>query len=270
MLITFSCPRCKRSMSLAGNLAGRYATCPHCNGRFWIPKDLPDKAKTAQPAAQSTDDPVKQTDSSRPGRPQPSGPQQPSRCRKSSSRPQAGGPSPSSASRQQSAPDGNVARFITAEAAQSTLNLAEDGQLPELRLEESRAVKAQQESGTTVHPLVLVVVLCLSVVAAAVLVLIPVESESSSGPRKKQRARLSIESDYVANLDAQGPQEPYQVYLREAQRAHSRGDRKAETRLYREVLDMLRAERSEFEGVTGSPDRDRELEKRITILLSDD
>ena len=168
-----------------------------------------------------------------------------------------------------------VARFITAEAAQSTLNLAENGQLPELQLQESMQAKAKQEKGVTVHPLVLLGLLCLSVVTSVLLVLYEPEQGTSSQSAAKERARFVIMDEYFADeehftLDNPPPLEPYQVYLREAQRAYSRGDRETERRLYRRVLHLLRAERSDFEGVTGSPRSDKRLEEQITILLSDE
>ncbi|MCX7428253.1 MAG: hypothetical protein NTW96_21820, partial [Planctomycetia bacterium] len=56
--------------------------------------------------------------------------------------------------------------------------------------------------------------------------------------------------------------------LREAQRAASRGDRAGERRLYRQVLDLLRAERDRFDkGLTGSRDRDKKLEELISVML---
>jgi hypothetical protein len=162
-----------------------------------------------------------------------------------------------------------VARFITAEAAQSTLNLAPDGKLPELHLQETGQARAKDEKGTTVHPLVLLALLSLSVVACIVLVLIEPEASSSSDSAAKQNARRVIADHYFANRDAPGPKEPYQVLLREAQRAYARGDYQEERRLYRQVLQLLRAERSEFESVTGTLAGDQELERQINVLLRD-
>lgn len=64
---------------------------------------------------------------------------------------------------------------------------------------------------------------------------------------------------------------PYQVNLREAQLAHSRGDRELEIELYRNVMNRFRAEdRNPYSGLTGSPTRDLELEELLAIMLSED
>jgi hypothetical protein len=64
---------------------------------------------------------------------------------------------------------------------------------------------------------------------------------------------------------------PYQLLLREAQQAHSRGDLALERQKYREVLRMLRAEgRGKFEGLTGTPKSDQDLAKLLGTMLSKD
>jgi len=174
-----------------------------------------------------------------------------------------------------SRPGKKVARFITAEAAQSTLNIADDGRLPELQLQESTQAKPGEAGGSTVHPLVLLGLVSLSVVASVLLVLYEPRQETLPRSTAKQDARDVIVSEYLADeehlkLDNPPPLEPYQTYLREAQRAYWRGDYATERRLYRRVLDLLRAEGTDFDGVTGSPTSDRRLEEQITILLSDE
>ena len=59
--------------------------------------------------------------------------------------------------------------------------------------------------------------------------------------------------------------------LREAQQAHSRGDRATERQRYRQVLGLLRAERrSKYENVTGTPGSDEQLAECLSILLGDE
>ncbi len=86
----------------------------------------------------------------------------------------------------------------------------------------------------------------------------------------KWRARRVIEEEYFSSLDSRAPLERYQIYLRDAQRAHTRGDRATERKLYRQVLDLLQAERGPFDTVTGTPSRDKTLEEQIVILLRED
>jgi len=88
--------------------------------------------------------------------------------------------------------------------------------------------------------------------------------------QQKKHARQTIEDTYFGsgNLDNKDLA-PYQALLREAQRAHARGDVKTEREHYRKVLDMLREERGTHEkGLTGSRSRDKDLEEAISVLLS--
>lgn len=116
----------------------------------------------------------------------------------------------------------------------------------------------------------LVLVLCLSVVASIVLVMYEPGSSGPTDSERRDHARWVIQEDYFSNLDKSKPLEPYQIRLRQAQQASSRGDLAAEHRLYKEVLDMLRAERGAYDrGLTGSRSRDAALEDQLTILLGD-
>ena len=120
------------------------------------------------------------------------------------------------------------------------------------------------------NPVLLIGAILFSVIASVVLVFLPGESANQGKGAEKQHARREIEENYFAGMDKEARLEPYQILLREAILARSRGDFKQERRSYRKVLDMLRAERGKFDkGLTGSPKRDEDLEKLITTLLSD-
>ena len=203
MQITVACPRCKQSIAVADKMAGSYAACPYCNGRFWIPENADDDPPQPGPAPLATP-------------------------------PAGAAPAPSPAAPPAKptapAPTKKVARFVTAEAAQSTLNLAENGKLPELHLEEAAKAKSQQD-GVTVNPLVLLGLVCLSVVSSVLLVFYTPEQETSSHSSRQAEARRIIEMEYFADLDSPAPRQPYQILLREAQRAYARGDRETERRL---------------------------------------
>ena len=170
-------------------------------------------------------------------------------------------------------PGRKVARFITAEAAQSTLSLAEDGQLPELHLDEGEEVKQRNTGDASMNPLVMLGLLAMSMVLSLTLAFVDLGPEGPSNASQRGTARYMIERDYFADeehlkLENPPPLKPYQVLLRDAQRAHSRGDDKTERDRYRRVLALLRSERGQFEGITGSPARDRTLEEQLIILLS--
>ena len=253
MTINIDCPRCQMHLQISARQKGSYVNCPHCKGRLWVDKDVP--ASVPQTAAVETSTggngsargtsvgpclPVSPTKISAPARPL---------------------PVPLARKR--------PARFIAADAAQSTLRLAADGKLPKLQMEES-LVKDKSETGTrTLNPLVILGGLGMSVVLSAVLVLTGMDSSGDSGLAQKTQMRQLIEEQYFGPGDADGRGlEPYQFLLREAQRAYARGDHKAEREQYRKVLDLLRAERDiQEKGLAGSRSRDKALEEAIAVLL---
>ena len=49
MPIKLDCPRCKKILSIPSKKAGSYALCPSCNGRFWVPEDVPQEKDLAPP-----------------------------------------------------------------------------------------------------------------------------------------------------------------------------------------------------------------------------
>lgn len=164
---------------------------------------------------------------------------------------------------------GRKARFITAGTAESRLQPATDGKLPSLKLEQDEPTEKPKEKseGATIHPLVLFCALCLSVLVSITMVLIDVDSPQTDRSREQTQARWTIEREYFSHLDPNQPLVAYQLLLRDAQRAHARGDQQAERDAYRRVLRLLRAERDRFTGLTGSPKSDRELEELITTIL---
>ena len=165
------------------------------------------------------------------------------------------------------APARKVARFITADSAPSTVQLAPNGELPTLQLAEGVQSGKGGSKVSTMNPLVVVGAACLSFCLCVVLLLVDfdtlgVDSRHESGIRQK------LESYYK---NQEGPLEPYQMHLREAQQARSRGNRQAEQQHYRKVLDLLHAERDprdRFRGLTGTPQSDQNLEKLLATLLA--
>jgi hypothetical protein len=170
-------------------------------------------------------------------------------------------PPPAAAAR----PGGSVARFIPAEAAQSKLKPADDGKLPGLRLHET-AGGARPEKARGANPLVLLGLLCLSVVMTVVILFSDLQPNDRSSDTDKADARWQISENYFADLGNQALK-PYQVYLRNAQQAHVRGNIKTERAMYHKVLGLLRAERLPSESLTGTLQRDKELENYLITLL---
>ena len=275
MPVKLECPRCAQSLSVPVKKAGSYANCPRCNGRFWVREDAAqsgiDPSGSGAPATMDVGMPtatpprtVAEPPSERSSISMRDAPPSPE------AEPAVPVPSDSqSPSQPLKLPGRKVARFVTAEAAQSKLEVAEDGNLPSLRLQEGQQAKEPVEKSTSVNPLVLFAVLCMSVALSVLLVSTDIDSQDPF-ESEKARAREVIREEYFANLD-DTPLAAYQLDLREAQRAHARGDFETERELHRKVLKQLRSERGRFgRGLTGSRSRDARLEGQLsTLLLSD-
>ncbi len=290
MAINLDCPRCQTTLQVPNARAGGYVNCAHCKGRLWVAKDAPADATSVETVAVAGSVRLPETppklrsspnklslkevegkDASPP--PKPTAKSTPT----STATPPGDKPlvekgsAPLVPARPSTPlPSKRVARFITADATDSTLRLAADGKLPELHLEEGAAKEKPEVVERSVNPLVMVGVLAISVVLSIMLVLVDVESPPATGLGQKAQMRQTLADHYYGLGDLNTEQlEPYQILLRQAQQAYSRGDYKTEREHYRKVLDMLRAERgSEERGLTGSRSKDRKLEESLTVLLS--
>ena len=142
----------------------------------------------------------------------------------------------------------------------------EEGDLPTLQLKDVKKVVPKKSEKST-SPVLLGVLVCSSLVISG-LILVFGDFKPKVDEQAMQRAREQLTKFYTVRIDI--PLKPYQLQLREAQLAHSRGDRQAEVRALRQVMKQFRAEdRNRFVGVTGSPTADSELEKLVSILLSE-
>lgn len=167
-----------------------------------------------------------------------------------------------------------VARFITDQGGDALVKLGEDGQLPELNLaaaQEKKGARARdkREGG---NPAVYIAV------GISVLMTIAMLFMDSAGPGRsrgdKASARKEIESFYGLE---EKQTEPYQELLREARRAHSRGDVPTERAAYRRVLDLLNSDdvHRSITGLTGAKNgnepgmvTDERLRTLVGVLLS--
>jgi DNA-directed RNA polymerase subunit RPC12/RpoP len=307
MAIKLDCPRCKKPLSVPRKKLGRYVNCPRCGGRFWVPEKAADVpgADAAVPSSSTSGSlppppgPHPQPPDALPAAfsmgsavtvspgdvaPQtPGGDNAPSTHDTGLSPPGDGAdspwqvmPLPAPSTGQPPAvppppPGLKTARFVSAEAAQSTLKLAEDGKLPELHLRVGQEKDKREAKTSSVNPLVLFGLLAISVALSIALALLDV------GPPKaplKEQARRKIEETFFPR-DGQEPLQ-YQEYLMKAQRANTQGDLQAEQKAYEKVLDLLRQERPPYVksdkqwSVTTSPRGDEELKRLISTLLSND
>ena len=192
MAVRTQCPRCKQPLSVPNKLAGSYASCPRCQGRFWVSKDAPldpsvsdsvgiavgkyadvdAKRPLATPPVAAPIRPGDRRLRPLPGPPTsrrrprrrrraaagsaaavlslgnalapPAAPSCPPRCRRSMARRPRRPPPPPQARK--------VARLVSAEAAQSTLKLAADGQLPHLQLQEGDKKDKGQGKSRSIPP----------------------------------------------------------------------------------------------------------------------
>lgn len=321
MAVRTQCPRCKQPLSVPNKLAGSYASCPRCQGRFWVSKDAPldpsvtDSGGLPVPSGLTlTQAPV----ATPPGRAVPSplspvsGPAVPPRQYFPSVTPLApsGGAAASRLSINGAAADvpqvaaslappvpvvpaapaappvappqtRKVARLVSADAAQSTLKLAADGQLPQLQLQEIDKKDKAQGKSRSISPLVMILAWIFSVAVTVAVVMISSDDDSSSATSQaKKEAIAKIEDPQFFGNPARHELLPYQRLLREACQARARKDFKAERLYYKQVLDLLhtetwdgasaRAAQNHLEkGITGSRDHDRELEQLILTVLGE-
>lgn len=155
-----------------------------------------------------------------------------------------------------------TARIISVE--EPVPEMAREGDLPTLQLKESKKAKVKSDEKKTA-PVLIGVIMCCSLVMSG-LILFLADFQPPVNQRALSKAREELTRFYTVRIDV--PLKPYQIHLREAQLAHSRGDRDAEIAAYRKVMEMFRAEdRNKFVGVTGSPTADAELEHLVSIML---
>lgn len=298
-------------MKVADGLEAHYAFCPKCEGRVWVvpsrddaepsPAEQPAESPVAPPSPNPTPPPSPSGDVPQALDPQPSTldpspppkePAAPPQVSLPSPPPQTlpsterlGGKQPTSAppvavvsQYAQTAPR-RVAKFITADVAQSRLELENDGELPQLKLTQfggKKQKKAVQQSGSQWRVALLV---CGSLVVSASLLMIGPGDSSRARSRPADDARAIIEQRYIGT--GQEDLETYQLYLREALVAHSHGDIPTEKRYYRKVVHLLSDEaldgpQSDGKGLTGlrqqSSDRrlpsDTELHRLLSTLLN--
>lgn len=270
MPIKLDCPRCRKRLQVPSKLADGYVTCPRCKGRIWVSRDAQAEATPTAPLA-APPSVAPKTVLEKSAATGLSGSAYENIQGKTLLHPEGTRPAVAPAPPPPPEPPKKVARFIAAEPADSALQLAPDGKLPQLHLEEVEIRQAAKSRPTSMHPLLLAGLLTFSVALSILLAVSGPTSPTASLGEKQAEKRQFIEQNYFGGgtLDNR-PLESYQLLLREAQRAHSRGDRKTELDCYRRVLDMLRAERGEGRpGLTGSQSRDKDLEQAIAVLLAD-
>lgn len=248
--MTVACPGCASQLSVAPELAGQVLSCPQCHVQFQMtaPGGGPgDAHQAAVPAATGTSTP--------------SGPRWRGDPNVLSTGLRLNEPAPAPAPAQAAVP-----RFRPADPSTAVVPLAQDGTLPELRLADAKQPARPAAAGEKpARPMTLTLVLAASLSLSVCLSLIDFSPQTSEADARRQ-ARLTI-AQYYREGDASLA--PYQLLLRDAQRAHSRGDRATERARYRQVLRMLRAENRPT-SLTESHEGDQELEQAIAQVLREE
>lgn len=163
-----------------------------------------------------------------------------------------------------------VARLITPDSAPVGIQPTADGKLPVLHLEEIAADRGTKSHDRMLPPWALATILAMSVLLSIAAVILPGGGEDRAHSPRRAAIRRQIEEQFFASFDPGKPLERYQVLLREAQQAFAAGNIRQEREKYREVLALLRTERETFQrGLSGSRQRDKELENLITELMAE-
>jgi hypothetical protein len=158
-----------------------------------------------------------------------------------------------------------VAKIIAAEPVQP--QLAEDGKLPTLSLIDDEDQPKDPEDAMSKNPAILGIVVCGSILLSCLMLMLAGQTT------EKKKQAVEIAQEEIRQFYEAKPEEepkPYQVDLRDAQVAHSRGDHWAEVRAYQRVMRRFTSEdRNQFRGVTGSPTWDTELQELVSTLLTE-
>ena len=287
MRMSIQCPLCKRPVATSSAFAGQLIACPNCRGEFGlqVPGAAPPQLATAgvgpppdhrvERAGGTTTasgsfvpfvppvggGPSARTPSASGTIPIPVPPPGSGTAIATGTAPLAAG----KAAPPQPPP--NTARLKLPGAGEQSVLPAADGKLPSLLLAENSSEVAPA-SGEKGAPLWLALVAVAASTAMSVVLLLGDFSGAPSAAFERETARHDLVQYYGTES---GQLLPYQLLLREAQQAHSRGDLALERQKYREVLRMLRAEgRGKFEGLTGTPKSDQDLAKLLGTMLAKD
>lgn len=253
MPVKFRCPECHRMIAVPSKLVGTTINCPHNGCLVQVRPDKVSQAQGGNGAVSHGSIPIKLLEEEEAAAGM--------SLRLANPESSAGGP-PAKADNWVRR---NVARFIPGGGVGAGSTLVSEGRLPELKLQEGQARRGAGD-GEATNPLVMVGVLCLSFVMSTALLLYDFETPRSNSLQVQARKKLP---EFYRQTT--GPLAPYQQYLRDAERAHSRGDEKTEHQMYRKVLQLLRSEgRGRYATLTGGSGTDRDLKKALADLMAEE
>jgi DNA-directed RNA polymerase subunit RPC12/RpoP len=251
---TVQCPNCGRPVAASLAHVGQRVACPSCRGEFLLsPTALLAPSSGGSKSGSSVVAPPVQRPVAPPTPPAP-----------------RGAPNADSYTVEPPLPPANVqtAQFLASKPQAPAIAPQADGKLPTLQLADAPDAAAKSGSEASPVPLWAALLAVAASTAVSMILLLGVDFGGTQSAQSQQvQARQDLARFYATGVALP---KPYQLELREGQLAHSRGDRRAEREHYRKVLAQLRAEgRSKFQGLTGTPAGDAELDRILSILLSE-
>lgn len=241
-----ACPGCALQVSVAPEFVGQVLACPHCSTRFQVAPGAVGQSSAPPAASSPASAPVWRGD--------------PGMLAAGLKLNDPAAPTPPAP------PPIAVPRFKPIDPSAAAVSLTREGTLPELSLADAKpSPKPAQQTKKEPPTLTLTIILALSVTLSVCLSLVDFSPQAGNlDEREQARSRIAT---FYGRPDARP--DPYQLLLRDAQRAHSRGDHATEQAKYREVLRLLRAE-NRSTSLTETHQGDRDLENAISIVLADE
>ncbi|MED5400944.1 MAG: FHA domain-containing protein [Planctomycetota bacterium] len=160
-----------------------------------------------------------------------------------------------------------LANFVTDAQGESRVQLGEDGQLPELSLDEELTGGKTEQKKSGSNSLLLSLVLVVST-ALSIMLLIVEGPGIGATNRGFEFARTELKKmleDTKPKTEAQ-PELAWRLLVRDALSAAARSDRTGEQVAYDRLLNLLNAEDRRKSSLTGDEARDQRLKEMIATL----
>ena len=160
-----------------------------------------------------------------------------------------------------------LAKFVTDAQGESRVQLGEDGQLPELSLDEELTGGKIEQKKSGSNSLLLSLVLVVST-ALSIMLLIVEGPGIGATNRGFEFARTELKKmleDTKPKTEAQ-PELAWRLLVRDALSAAARSDRTGEQVAYDRLLNLLNAEDRRKSSLTGDEARDQRLKEMIATL----
>ena len=159
-----------------------------------------------------------------------------------------------------------LAKFVTNAEGESRVQLGEDGQLPELSLDEELTGGQAEQKTRRSNSLMLSLLLAASVASTVLLLVV-----EGPGNRAIGNDRRAERQELKRMLDDSQPKKDqaeagWRLLVRDALTSAARSDRSGEQQAYDRLLKLLNAEDLGTTGLTGDVSRDKQLRKSIATL----